>query len=100
MLKVKNKSTGDVFTVQKYTLSGGEEPTENVWCIGWYGRHVIGNDCEWVVEDDFTSDELTSIYFACNIAIASPEISAIEICNINNLKSKIIILISNIMDRW
>ena len=98
MLKVKNKSTGEVFTVQKYTLSGGEEPTENVWCIGWYGRHAIGNDCEWVVEHDFTVDELSVIYFVCDTTITSAEINLMKILNINNLKSKIRKLAAKILD--
>ena len=98
MLKVKNKSTGEIFTVQKYTLSGGEEPTENVWCVGWYGRHVIGNDCEWVVEHDFTVDELSLIYFTCDTTIASQGINLMKILNINNVKSKISKLAAKIID--
>lgn len=98
MLKVKSKSTGEVFTVQKYTLSGGEDPTENVWCGGWYGRHVVGNDCEWVVERDFTVDELRQIHFACMAAVTSPESSLISIHNTNKIKRKVSELIDTIID--
>lgn len=90
MLKVKNKSTGEVFTVQKYTLSGGEEPTENVWCIGWYGRHVIGNDCEWVIERDFTNNDLDIILVACNEAICSPNCNIGSLVDIYDLKEKVL----------
>lgn len=98
MLKVRNKETGEIFTVQKYTLSGGEEATENVWCVGWYGRHVIGNDCEGVVERDFTVDELRQINFACMAAVSSPEASIISIYNIDKIKSKVRELIITITD--
>ena len=90
MLKVKSKSTGEVFTVQKYTLSGGEEPTENVWCGGWYGRHVVGNDCEWVVERDFTDDDLNTIMDACIKAIRSPNCNLSSLIDIYDLWKKIL----------
>jgi hypothetical protein len=36
--------TGEVHEVHKYINNDGEE---NIWCDEWYGRHVIGQDCEW-----------------------------------------------------
>lgn len=31
--------------VRKHIISNDGE--ESVWCDDWYGRHVIGNDCNW-----------------------------------------------------
>jgi hypothetical protein len=36
--------TGEVHEVHKYINNDGEE---SIWCDEWYGRHVIGQDCEW-----------------------------------------------------
>jgi hypothetical protein len=36
---------GVIHNVRKYLIDG--EGEEMVWCDSWYGRHVIGQDCEW-----------------------------------------------------
>ena len=41
---VKNNSDGCIHEVRKYIKSDDGE--ESVWCSSWYGRHVIGKDCE------------------------------------------------------
>lgn len=48
MLQIRRKDTGEILEVRKYVRSGGEKPEEHVWCDAWYGRHVIGVDCDWV----------------------------------------------------
>ena len=40
--------TGEIYTVRKYILDN--EGKQNIWCNDWYGHHVIGQDCEWVIE--------------------------------------------------
>lgn len=45
MIYVKRKDTGEIVKVQKYTESG--DGTESIWSNEWYGRHVIGMDCEF-----------------------------------------------------
>ena len=43
-MEVINKA-GIVYKVRKYILDS--DLTESIWCDEWYGRHVIGQDCEW-----------------------------------------------------
>ena len=42
--KVKNLADGSIHEVRKYIKTDDGE--ESVWCSTWYGRHVIGRDCE------------------------------------------------------
>jgi hypothetical protein len=44
-LYVKETLTDQVFKVWKYIESNDGEVS--VWCNDWYGRHVIGQDCEF-----------------------------------------------------
>lgn len=44
MLVIDNE--GIIHEVQKYIKSSDGE--ESVWCNDWYGRHVIGKDCEFI----------------------------------------------------
>lgn len=44
-LFVRDKKTKKVYQVRKYIISG--DGVENIWSNEWYGRHVIGLDCEW-----------------------------------------------------
>ena len=44
-LYVKETLTDQVFKVWKYIKSNDGEVS--VWCNDWYGRHVIGQDCEF-----------------------------------------------------
>lgn len=44
MLTIKRISDGVVFEVQKYIHAGDGQIS--IWCNGWYGRHVLGQDCE------------------------------------------------------
>lgn len=46
-MKVISKD-GKIYKVFKYLVSAEQE--ENIWCNDWYGRHVIGRDCEWYNE--------------------------------------------------
>jgi len=46
-LYVKEKLTDQVFKVWKYIESNDGEVS--VWCNDWYGRHVIGQDCEFLL---------------------------------------------------
>ena len=39
---------GAIHNVWKYLMSSDGEA--NVWCSDWYGRHVIGYDCEFYTE--------------------------------------------------
>lgn len=48
-MKIKNKQTGEIYTVWKYVLS--IDGIESVWCNDWYGHHRIGFDCEWATEE-------------------------------------------------
>lgn len=50
MLQIKNKTTGEVFTIHKYIL--GSDGIESVWCNDWYGHHRIGFDCEWATGEN------------------------------------------------
>ena len=43
-LKIIRKSDNKIFDVFKYIFS---EDIHNIWCNDWYGRHVIGQDCEF-----------------------------------------------------
>lgn len=43
-MKVVDIKTGEKHEVRKYVKS---ESDESVWCLTWYGRHVIGKDCEF-----------------------------------------------------
>ena len=47
---------GNVHIVRKYVISNDGE--ESVWSNTWYGRHVIGNDCKWVIESKPQSESL------------------------------------------
>jgi len=44
-LKISRILDGKIFEVNKYIFS---DETHNIWCNEWYGRHVIGQDCEWI----------------------------------------------------
>lgn len=39
---------GKIYKIQKYIIDN--EGQESVWCNDWYGKHVIGQDCEWYIE--------------------------------------------------
>jgi len=43
-LKIIRNSDRHIFEVHKYIFS---ENQHSVWCNEWYGRHVIGQDCDW-----------------------------------------------------
>lgn len=43
-LKVVRKSDGESFYVRKYIFDGSQH---SIWIDDWYGRHVIGQDCDW-----------------------------------------------------
>lgn len=45
-LRIVRTSDRQIFEVKKYIYAEGTE--HHVWCDEWYGRHVIGQDCEWV----------------------------------------------------
>jgi hypothetical protein len=45
---VKNTADGSIHEVRKYIKSDDGE--QSVWCNTWYGRHVIGNDCEFYIK--------------------------------------------------
>ena len=45
-LRIVRTSDKQIFEVKKYIYAEGTE--HHVWCDEWYGRHVIGQDCEWV----------------------------------------------------
>lgn len=45
-LRIIRTSDKQIFDVKKYIHVEGTE--HHVWCDEWYGRHVIGQDCEWV----------------------------------------------------
>lgn len=45
ILRVTRESDGAVFDVWKYVFIG--EGEHHVWCNDWYGRHIIGHDCDW-----------------------------------------------------
>jgi hypothetical protein len=47
---------GITHEVQKYIKSKDGE--ESVWCNDWYGRHVIGQDCEFSKEHIYKICEL------------------------------------------
>jgi len=50
--QVIRNSDSKVFEVQKYVKS---ETQESVWCNDWYGRHIIGEDCKWLIGDMWRS---------------------------------------------
>lgn len=43
MLVVNRISDNKEFVVWKYINNGSEI---SIWCNGWYGRHVLGQDCK------------------------------------------------------
>lgn len=47
-LKIRRLSDNKIFTVWKY-INTDEEIS--VWCRDWYGRHIIGADCEFYKPD-------------------------------------------------
>lgn len=42
MIAIRKKD-GQIFEVQKYIKSDTEI---SIWCNDWYGRHVVGQDCD------------------------------------------------------
>jgi len=42
---VKRKDTGEIIVVRKYIID--DNGIEYIWSNDWYGKHVIGYDCEW-----------------------------------------------------
>jgi len=46
-LFVKRYDNKEIIQVRKYICS--EE--ESIWSNQWYGRHVIGKDCDWITID-------------------------------------------------
>lgn len=46
-LFVRRNDTEEIIQVWKYTIN--DELEESIWSKAWYGRHVIGQDCEWAV---------------------------------------------------
>lgn len=49
MLKAKRLSDGRVFPVWKYLNATDERIS--VWCRGWSGHHIVGEDCELFLEE-------------------------------------------------
>lgn len=47
-MKVVNLKTGDLHEVIRYVKSQSDS-AEYVWCNGWFGKHVIGKDCAFVI---------------------------------------------------
>lgn len=50
-LFVKRKDTGEIIQVRKYIIEP-DSKNESIWSNEWYGRHVIGMDCEWYKLND------------------------------------------------
>lgn len=48
-LHVQRNDTKEIIRVRKYTID--DELEESIWSKEWYGRHVIGQDCEWAVNN-------------------------------------------------
>ena len=48
-MKITRKDTGELITVRKYILNV-DTGEESIWSNDWYGRHVIGQDCEFIAE--------------------------------------------------
>lgn len=46
-MQIKTLS-GEIHNVKKYIIDTDGE--ESIWCDTWYGRHVIGQDCNWYAE--------------------------------------------------
>lgn len=55
-LEVREKASGKVYKVWKYLESSDKEIS--VWCHEWYGRHVVGQDCELVTHLDLLEEWL------------------------------------------
>lgn len=49
-LKLVRLSDGKIFDIWK--IIHGLEGEVSVWCNDWYGRHVIGQDCGFIQNDD------------------------------------------------
>lgn len=93
MLQIRRKDTGEILEVRKYSRSGGEEPQENIWCDAWYGRHVIGVDCDWVESDVFNMQELRTLDYCCRAAMIQSDANTSHLVEILNLKKKVVSLI-------
>lgn len=64
-MKIIDKQTGTIHEVRKYVID--DNRSESVWCSTWYGRHVIGQDCEFlswkrISEYDYSQTNLIKQY--------------------------------------
>lgn len=58
ILKIKRFSDGQIFDVFKYINSSGQI---SIWCNEWYGRHVVGQDCELIYPTSKDSNQQRGI---------------------------------------
>ena len=49
-IKLVRLSDGKIFDIWK--IIHGLEGEVSVWCNDWYGRHVIGQDCGFIQNND------------------------------------------------
>jgi len=55
-MKILNKSDGSVHVVRKYIEDN--EGIISIWSNTWYGRHVVGQDCELIaMTESFTKEQ-------------------------------------------
>lgn len=53
-IKLVRLSDGEIFDIWKIVVDS--EGEVSVFCSGWYGRHVIGQGCEFIQNDSCTCD--------------------------------------------
>src|SRR5262245_1217723 len=51
---VTKKEDGTKHQVRKYVYH--DDGIESIWSNSWYGRHVIGQDCEWAESEEVKDD--------------------------------------------
>lgn len=71
-LLIKRKSDGEIFKVRKYIKAEMPDLEESVWSNDWYGRHVIGSDCEWA-NDSTSEKDLTGMQSYCQCWVSVTE---------------------------